>query len=75
MADTKRININVDPGIKELLIELAGGERKIGDYVSKLVREAGIAKADQPVAVALERIEQKLDMLLEAQAAHANNQN
>jgi hypothetical protein len=33
----ERLNLIVEDGVKELLVELAGGERKIGAYISSLV--------------------------------------
>jgi hypothetical protein len=34
----ERLNLSVDEGIGDLLNKLAGGERKRGDYLSKLLR-------------------------------------
>ena len=35
----ERVNMVLEPGTREKLLELAGGERKLGEYVSALVRE------------------------------------
>ena len=38
MGEKVRINLSVDEGVPELLEQLAGGRNKMGDYLSKLVR-------------------------------------
>ena len=38
MGEKVRINLSVDEDIPELLEQLAGGRNKMGDYLSKLVR-------------------------------------
>jgi hypothetical protein len=41
-----RLNVTVDDGVSELLIELAGGERKLGAYISKLVRSVAAGEQE-----------------------------
>lgn len=50
MADTVRMNLNVDSDIPEKLAELAGGPKKMGSYLSVLIRQAhaGNVAADNP---------------------------
>lgn len=38
MAETVRMNLNVDPEIPTILAELAGGQRRMGIYLSDLIR-------------------------------------
>ena len=40
MADTVRMNLNVDPDVPEKLAELAGGNKKMGAYLSNLINQA-----------------------------------
>ena len=40
MADTVRMNLNVDPDVPEKLAELAGGPKKMGAYLSLLIQQA-----------------------------------
>ncbi len=40
MADTVRMNLNVDPDVPEKLAELAGGPKKMGVYLSRLISQA-----------------------------------
>ncbi|MCA9334121.1 hypothetical protein KC963_03665 [Candidatus Saccharibacteria bacterium] len=40
MADTVRMNLNVDSDIPAKLAELAGGPKKMGSYLSVLIRQA-----------------------------------
>lgn len=40
MVDTVRMNLNVDPEIPEMLAALAGSQRRMGSYLSDLVRAA-----------------------------------
>lgn len=40
MAETVRMNLNVDPEIPNMLAELAGGQRRMGIYLSDLIRSA-----------------------------------
>lgn len=47
MAETVRMNLNVDPDIPEMLAELAGGHRRMGAYMTDLIRSA---YAGQPVS-------------------------
>lgn len=35
----ERVNLIIEDGTREKLIELAGGERKLGEYISSLVSE------------------------------------
>ena len=37
MADTVRMNLNVDPDVPKKLAELAGGPKKMGSYLSVLI--------------------------------------
>lgn len=40
MADTVRMNLNVDPDVPEKLAALAGGPKKMGAYLSNLIHQA-----------------------------------
>ena len=40
MAETVRMNLNVDPDVPEKLAELAGGPKKMGVYLSRLISQA-----------------------------------
>lgn len=40
MSDKVRLNLYIDPDADKLLIELAGGERLRGVYLSQLIRRA-----------------------------------
>ena len=40
MADVVRMNLNVDPEIPTMLAELAGGNKRMGAYLSNLIRSA-----------------------------------
>lgn len=35
---SERLNLSVDDGVSDLLSQLAGGERKRGEFLSKLLR-------------------------------------
>lgn len=50
MADTVRMNLNVDTDVPAMLAELAGGQRRMGAYLSDLIRNAhaGQVSAGQP---------------------------
>lgn len=50
MAETIRMNLNVDTDIPGLLADLAGGQRRMGAYLSDLIRQAhaGQAHAGKP---------------------------
>ncbi len=50
MADTVRMNLNVEPDVPEKLAELAGGPKKMGAYLSLLIQQAhaGNVAADNP---------------------------
>ena len=37
MAETERLNLKVEPGVGDMMTELAGGERKRGQWLSALV--------------------------------------
>ncbi len=41
-----RLNVTVDDGIPELLAELAGGERKLGAYLNKLIYSVAAGEQD-----------------------------
>ena len=65
---TERVTLLLDDGIDDLLVELAGSQRKRGQYVSELVRIAWAAREtqDQPVdvqalALGLKIVERRLD--------------
>ena len=65
---TERVTLLLDDGIDDLLVELAGSQRKRGQYVSELVRIAWTARQtqDQPVdvqalALGLKVVERRLD--------------
>lgn len=45
----ERMTISVEEGTRAMLVELAGGERKIGAYISKLVRRTYDSKKMQEV--------------------------
>lgn len=40
MADTIRMNLNVDTDVPAKLAELAGGPKKMGGYLSHLIQQA-----------------------------------
>ena len=44
----ERLNLSVDDGVGDLLSQLAGGERKRGEYLSRLI--AGMAQHRGPSA-------------------------
>ncbi len=46
MANTVRMNLNVDEDVPELLAVLAGGQRKMGDYLSRLIKQTAASQAD-----------------------------
>lgn len=50
MADTVRMNLNVDSDVPEKLAELAGGPKKMGAYLSLVVQQAhaGTVAATNP---------------------------
>ena len=63
-----RVTLILDDGIDEMLVDLAGSQRKRGQYVSELVRIAWAARQtqDQPVdvqalALGLKVVERRLD--------------
>ena len=65
---TERVTLLLDDGIDDLLVELAGSQRKRGAYVSELIRIAWTARQtqDQPVdvqalALGLKVVERRLD--------------
>jgi len=66
------MNITVDDDIPGLMATLAGGQRKVGDYLTRLIRREAQAEA-LPVHEVLADHEARIAKL-EAQAAHANNQ-
>ncbi len=39
MAETVRMNLNVDEDVPAMLAELAGGQRRMGTYLSTLIRQ------------------------------------
>ena len=39
MDKQTRMNLNVDPDVPEMLAELAGGPKKMGSYLSLLIRQ------------------------------------
>ncbi len=44
MAKTVRMNLNVEEDIPELLAGLAGGQRKMGDYLGRLIRQVAASQ-------------------------------
>ena len=71
MAESERLDLTVNAGVREKMDALAGGPRRKGEWLSKLVetiyadREAtGGALGSMSEAGILERIEHKLDRLL-----------
>ncbi len=42
-----RMNLNVDDDIPQLLAELAGGDRKKGPYLTKIVRQLHAGQLDE----------------------------
>ena len=65
---TERVTLLLDDGIDDMLVDLAGSQRKRGQYVSELVRIAWAAHQakDQPVdvqalALGLKVVERRLD--------------
>ena len=50
MAETVRMNLNVDPDVPGMLADLAGGQRRMGAYLSELIRSAhaGTNRAGKP---------------------------
>ena len=55
MAETVRMNLNVDPDIPEMLSQLAGGHRRMGAYMTDLIRSAhaGQTASGQPGEIEL----------------------
>ncbi len=45
MENTVRMNLNVEEDIPELLATLAGGQRKMGDYLTRLIRQTAQSQA------------------------------
>lgn len=41
-----RLNVIVDDDVPELLAELAGGERKLGAYLSKLIHSVAVGEQE-----------------------------
>ncbi len=41
---SERMTLALEPGTRDLLLELAGGERKVGAYISRLVREVAAGR-------------------------------
>lgn len=46
MAETVRMNLNVDPDVPGKLAELAGGQRKMGTYLSTLIQQIHAGQRD-----------------------------
>lgn len=44
MSETIRMNLNVDPDVPVLLAELAGSQRKMGEYLTNMIRTAHAAQ-------------------------------
>lgn len=45
MADTVRMNLNVDADVPERLASLAGGNKRMGAYLSGLIRQVSEGQA------------------------------
>jgi len=45
MSETVRMNLNVDPDVPGMLAELAGGQRRMGAYLSDFIRQAHSGQA------------------------------
>ena len=57
---TERLNLAVDNGTVDMLAELAGGKRKMGGYVSQIVRELHAGSRAIIGSTQLDRIEMTL---------------
>jgi len=44
MAKTVRMNLNVEDDIPNILAVLAGGQRKMGDYLGRLIRQVAASQ-------------------------------
>ena len=74
---SERMTISVEDGTRAMLIELAGGERKIGAYISQLVRAAYVSKDSEvspELAETLDRQRQLLEEItqLKGELRHAD---
>lgn len=65
-----RLNLKVDSDIPDMLSEVAGGERKRGEYISTLVRN--LYQNKNAETVTLDRLQVTIDGLI-AQHKHLSN--
>ena len=68
----ERVNMVLEPGTRALLLELAGGERKMGEYVSRLVREDYERRRVSPVDLA-QRVAELERVVAELRAQQAGD--